>query len=425
MRLDSLIQKIKQINSKKDYVLGFTSTDSGIVIKSSDNEPKTFLKLLLNLMLQEQFKPVKDGGYIDFDVIFNVFQKNARDYFRKNAIEIKPYDYSSISGITPVATTVMPNLLLGNSIKKQAQKIQKKLDEATYYGLKGNYLLFINADDQIYTLLDNEDRSPLLAFHYFVRGCKKYKLNPNRVLRVIKKNALSLKKPTMIGTSNSDNDLTPLIFYKIASGGRIDFNRDVSQFELDQKVTSTVIKNLTYKYAFCDYFLSTEQTMYTLATRLDDANTLGYLKDIFHDFSFRDSSAYSDDEPKIQQLLNAYDNAYHKFKKEDVLDGVFPKSDQTWMQSNHTFPITHPAYPTNSDDINAKILNLFQRNYIVGYSFFWHSDKDADENLAGSVGADTDLENISAILIQMFGTLALAHPDIREQLLNWRKTYLD
>lgn len=59
----------------KEYVVGIR-TDDQYLIKSSDTDPVSFFKLLLNLIMQETYKVTSDHQYIDPRVILDVLHKN-------------------------------------------------------------------------------------------------------------------------------------------------------------------------------------------------------------------------------------------------------------------------------------------------------------------------------------------------------------
>ena len=89
-------------------------------------------------------------------------------------------------------------------------------------------MLFYNDDDQIFSFEDNEERNLALVFYYFIDGCRKYKLKPHHMLRA-----------TLLFKSKTN---PPLLFYKLGSGDRYDYCRDVSEFEKDQKIKSAMLK---------------------------------------------------------------------------------------------------------------------------------------------------------------------------------------
>lgn len=170
--------------------------DGNYGIYSTDTDPESFFKLLFNLIIQETYKETFDQGYISPRVILDVLHKNIDS---KNDFAKEYYDYGKLTTVE-INLDKKPNLLLGHRIKNEAIQLQRKLNQATSLGLEGNYLIFLNADDQIYTLKDNEDRDLVLVFLYFMDGCKKYKLNPYRILRALRQRFFNLRQKMLLVT---------------------------------------------------------------------------------------------------------------------------------------------------------------------------------------------------------------------------------
>ena len=227
-------KKAKAVNAK-DYVLGIMADDyRQYRIESSDNDSKSFAKLIFNLIIQESYKHLKDDTFISPDVIFDMISKQIDNV---SSFPTEKFDFDSIN-LASISTVKLPNLLLGKRINKEANRLAKGLDEVTNYGEYDHYMLFYNDDDQIFSLEDNEERNLALVFYYFIDGCRKYKLKPHHMLRAIKEQAYKLRE-TLLFKSKTNS---PLLFYKLGSGDRYDYCRDVSEFEKDQKIKSAMLK---------------------------------------------------------------------------------------------------------------------------------------------------------------------------------------
>jgi len=71
-------------------------------------------------------------------------------------------------------------------------------------------MVFLNANDQIFELRDNEERTLLLVFTYFIDSCKNYQVNPYRMLRAIKKAIFSSKKRLIAKVENKEYNVIKL-----------------------------------------------------------------------------------------------------------------------------------------------------------------------------------------------------------------------
>ena len=120
-------------------------------IESSDNDSKSFAKLIFNLIIQESYKHLKDDTFISPDVIFDMISKQIDNV---SSFPTEKFDFDSIN-LAPISTVKLPNLLLGKRINKEANRLAKGLDEVTNYGEYGHYMIFYNDDDQIFSLKDN------------------------------------------------------------------------------------------------------------------------------------------------------------------------------------------------------------------------------------------------------------------------------
>ena len=407
----------------KEYVVGIR-TDEQYLIKSSDTDPVSFFKLLLNLIMQETYKVTSDHQYIDPRVILDVLHKNIDD---ANNFAKEHYDYDKLLKVE-LNHDKKPNLLLGHRIKNEALKLKRKLDEETSLGLEGKYLIFLNADDQVYTLKDNEDRDLVLVFLYFMDSCKKYKLNPYRILRAIRERAFALRQKMILKIQDESNSGKPLLLFKIANGGRLDFYRDVDEFEREGKIKSVLLKRATYQFHFCDFFVSTEKTVYMLISQQESADALEYIKDVFHQFMIDVSSDTNTNTAEYtQKVLAAYKEGYEKRKA--YINNFFPKvKSNSWINSEN-IPVVKPTFGEpngkDRDRIFDTISSLYESDVVAGFFYMWHSERDADVNGGGSVSyKNSKLEDMAAILLQFFGYTALAYPDLKDALLHWNNTYI-
>ena len=405
----------------KDYIIGFDN-NKGYLIRSSDKDAGSFFKLLSNLIIQESFKPLHDQSFIELDVILNMLRKNIADIGWDKA----PYDYDTLLDID-LHEDKEPNLLFGNRIKKEANRIKRRFNEHIASGNLGDtYLVFLNADDQIFELRDNEQRTLALVFYYFLEGCKKYMLNPMRVLRAMRKKIYSYRQQMILKVQQA-SDHKPLLFYKIANGGRVDFDRSVEAFAKERKVQSVILKKLTYNYHFCDYFTSTKNTVYMLVSQQSADDTLDYIQDVFHYFMSNLSSQEKVEVRKyIDNFLQVYQEGFNKRK--DYLEELFPTlTKNNWINEKNV-PFVKPTFnkEPNVDDANSilsSISSLFESSELMGYFFMWHTSNDADANGAGSVGEKDEISDMAGVLLQLFGYTALVYPSIRKDLLNWHVTY--
>lgn len=407
----------------KNYIVGLR-TDDGYLIHSSDKDPVSFFKLLLNLIIQETYKKTADGKYITPGVILKVLGKNIA---HQNNFAKEPYDYESLLDAEVNKNYRKPNLLLGHRIQTEAAKLKRKLDEATSLGLDGNYLILLNADDQIFSLKDNEDRDLVLVYLYFMDSCEKYKLNPYKILRMLRQKAFSLRQKMLMRIQDDSPDGKPLLLFKIANGGRVDFCRDVDEFEREEKILSVLLKRETYHFQFCDFFVSTEKTVYMLISQQNSEDVLSYIRDVFHYFMIELSSEDNiNTEDYIQKLLAAYKKCFEERK--NYISDVFPNLEsQDWINSEKV-PVVKPTLPepdkVDTDNIFNAINLLFENQELAGFFYMWHSKEDAGVNGAGSVSyQNSKLDDMSAVLFQFFGYTAIVYPSIRDALLNWHKTY--
>lgn len=229
-----------------------------------------FVKLMFNLLLQEQYKAVKDGNIIPLEVMLNMLKQNINS---ENNFPKKRYDYSEFN-IKPKELDTIPNLLRANRVKKLADKIKTFMEVMINTGEIERYLLFVNIDNQSFYLADNEDRYLELVFDFFVQGCKKFSLNPIRLIRLFRETAHELRTQSL-GQSTDGS----LVFYKIGTGGRYDFNRSIEELTKTQKIESIVLKKLTYQYDWTTFSINTESTSFILTSTSDDAATLDWLTD--------------------------------------------------------------------------------------------------------------------------------------------------
>lgn len=410
--------------SAKDYVVGIRNNDGNYGIYSTDTDPESFFKLLFNLIIQETYKETSDQGYISPRVILDVLHKNIDS---KNDFAKEHYDYGKLTTVE-INLDKKPNLLLGHRIKNEAIQLQRKLNQATSLGLEGNYLIFLNADDQIYTLKDNEDRDLVLVFLYFIDGCRKYKLNPYRILRALRQRALSFRQKMILKIQDESETSKQLLLFKISTSGRLDFYRDVDEFEREEKIKSVLLKHETYRFHFCDFLVSTPSTTYMLVSHQEPEDVLSYIKDVFHQFMINVSS---DENTNIteytQKVLATYKNCYAMVKS--YVNDIFPKlSNNNWIKLEKV-PVVKPKLVEpagkDSDRIFNAISSLYESDIIAGFFYMWHSEKDANVNGGGSVNyQNSKLDDMAAILLQFFGYTSLAYPTLRDALLHWNDTYI-
>lgn len=178
-------------------------------IISSDEDVETFYKLITNLIIQQSYKQLKNDSYIEPEVIVNMIHNNIASHndFPKSA-----YDYEGLNKIeiNNDQLSATAESLIGYRVRDEANKLENKFNEFTYSGKNGNYMVFLNANDQIFELRDNEERTLLLVFTYFIDSCKNYQVNPYRMLRAIKKAIFSSKKRLIAKVENKEYNVIKL-----------------------------------------------------------------------------------------------------------------------------------------------------------------------------------------------------------------------
>lgn len=429
IQLDDIFKKARKIEADDFLIMvqgnygsaaDKTQNLERIKIISSDETPEDFFKLLLNLMLQEQFKPQKDGGYISFDVIYKVFKRNIKHPYD---FSLESFDYNRLLDIKPEAITTDVDIITGERIKKQADKVLQKDNELTKYGELGNILMLFGTDNQLWQIFDNEYRTPKLGFEFMMLGCKKYHLNPLRVLRYVKQVAETLQAETI---ARKEFDDCKLVLYKNASGLRRDFDRSVEETKRTLKVTSTINNKMLYKYAFCDFFLTTPNTNFTFATLQDENDTIGYLCDVLNvlnDKPLYDSNTV--DHSNVSKVLEAFQERKPKFKDPQILDFINTVKLNGFVES----PELKGGFDLLADDSRAKdisqiVLDLAQEGIIIACNFMWHGNRDADINAQGVVSDDfNDFQNMAILLFQQLYCLSILYPNLRKQFMDFDLTY--
>ena len=220
----------------------------------------------------------------------------------------------------------------------------------------------------------------------------------------------------------------PLLLFKISTGGRIDFYRDVDEFEREEKIKSVLLKHETYRFNFCDFLVSTQSTTYMLVSQQEPEDFLSYIKDVFHQFMIDVSADENTNTTEYtQKVLVGYKNCYAMVKS--YVNDIFPElTNGNWIKSEKV-PVVKPKLNEPADKDSDRIFNaissLYESYIIAEFFYMWHSEKDADVNGGGSVNYhNSKLDDMAAILIQFFSYTALAYPTLRDALLNWNDTYI-
>lgn len=214
-------------------------------------------------------------------------------------------------------------------------------------------------------------------------GCKKYKLNSYRILRALRQRVFNLRQKMLLKIQDKSESGKPLLLFKISTGGRSDFYRDVDEFEREEKIKSVLLKHETYHFHFCDFLVSTQSTTYMLVSQQDPEDAISYIQDVFHQFMIDVSADENTSTTEYtQKVLDAYKNCYAMIKS-DVND-IFPElTNGNWIKSEKVLVVKpklgEPA-DKDSDRIFNAISSLYESDIIADFFYMWHSEKNADVN---------------------------------------------
>lgn len=198
----NLDEGLKAINKTSKQWLSFFEVNKQLKYNWNIETPEQFAKIMFNLLLQEQYKPLADGGYIPFETILDNLKK-VMSMGNNNNFPKQKYDYNKFEVLPKESNSSSSSL---SEAKEAFDKYRNDLENLDKHSLISHYLLFANVDDTHFLLADNEETNLELVFGIFSEGCHEFGLNPMRLIRLFREKAQELNQSADDQVTKYDKD---------------------------------------------------------------------------------------------------------------------------------------------------------------------------------------------------------------------------
>lgn len=370
---------------------------TGMQIRDTTKNADDFCFNIFNLILQDQFNS-QNGNFKQ--IIQSLKDEVKRNKFQSEEVIKYPYQNGVLTNYKSSINNVE-----GFKIEATLQRIISmiKKDNQIFH-----YVLFINVNGKVISLVSSEDKDIQLIYVYLAKGCTKFGLRINRLLELCEQTAQNLG-PSVITIYRGDKAAlgNDYLLAKLPMKNYYGLDKSIKslslQIEIERKFKQILRKHNSSWY-WC--FLTNGNTGYILLPKVE-----GNYDQITHNLYQATSLSSELASTKISSFLNSLNKQINICRDNNYFRYVKP--DTTSMNVNRYMPSTLAKFRKTS----LSTFEIFNKNNLSWIAFV--ESKKRINTFTNLVGID----KISNIFCDSIMASLPWNANMRSLLLYWPQTY--